>query len=81
MTFNFDTSKLSQAAGRKVTPHDNCIVLDVGTGSFPRDIEVRLPDDDGARQIAIWDGSLDLAIQNGALPAWAALIAEQASIE
>lgn len=64
MTSNFDTSKLSQAASRKATPHDNCIVLDLGTGSFPRDIEVRLPDDDGARQIAIWDGSLDLAIND-----------------
>lgn len=64
MTFNFDTSKLSQAAGRKATPHDNCIVLDLGTGTFPRDIEVRLPDDDGARQIAIWDGSLNLSVDD-----------------
>lgn len=64
MTFDFDTSELSQAAARKVTPHDNCVVLDLGTGSFPRDIEVRLPDDDGARQIAIWDGSLNLSIND-----------------
>lgn len=67
MTFNFDTSELSQAAARKITLHDNCIVLDLGAGSFPRDIEVRLPDDDGARQIAIWDGSLNLAINDEVL--------------
>jgi len=67
MPLNFDTSKLSQAAGRKATPHDNCTVLDLGSGSFPRDIEVRLPGDDGARQTAVWDGGLDLAINNKVL--------------
>jgi hypothetical protein len=64
---SFDVSGLSQAAARKITPHDNCLVLDLGTGSFPRDIEVRLLDDDGARQIAIWDGALDLAINDEVL--------------
>ena len=67
MAFDFDTSKLSQVSARKVTPHDNCVVLDLGTGAFPRDIEVRLPDDDGARQTALWDGGLDLAINDEVL--------------
>ena len=67
MPFEIDVSGLSQAAAVKVTPHDNCIVLDLGTGAFPRDIEVRLPDDDGARQIALWDGSLNLAINDEVL--------------
>lgn len=62
--FDFDVSELSQATGRKATPHDNCVVLDLGSGAFPRDIEVRLPDDDGARQIAVWDGSLNLSIND-----------------
>jgi hypothetical protein len=59
-----DTTKLSQAGQRKLTPHDNCTVLDLGTGSFPRLIELRLPGVDGARQSALWDGSLDLAIND-----------------
>ena len=67
MGFDFDTSKLTQASARKVTPHDNCVVLDLGAGNFPRDIEVRLPDDDGARQTALWDGGLDLAINDEVL--------------
>ena len=67
MAFDFDTSELTQASARKVTPHDNCVVLDLGTGTFPRDIEVRLPDDDGARQTALWDGGLDLAINDEVL--------------
>jgi hypothetical protein len=64
MALNLDISKLTQAAAMKATPHDNCIVLDLGTGSFPRDIEVRLPDDDGARQNALWDGSLNLSVND-----------------
>lgn len=60
--FNVDVTKLSQAGARKTTPHENCEVLDVGSGSFPRYIEVRLPDDDGARQVALWDGSLNLEV-------------------
>lgn len=67
MPLDLDTSKLNQATRRKAAPHDNCIVLDLGTGAFPRDIEVRLPDDDGARQIAVWDGSLNLAINDEVL--------------
>lgn len=59
-----DTTKLSQAGQRKLTPHDNCTVLDIGTGSFPRLIELRLPGVDGARQSALWDGSLDLAVND-----------------
>ena len=60
--FNVDVTKLRQAGARKTTPHENCEVLDVGSGSFPRYIEVRLPDDDGARQVALWDGSLNLEV-------------------
>jgi hypothetical protein len=67
MAPNFDVSKLTQAAAMKATPHDNCIVLDLGTGFFPRDIEVRLPDDDGARQNALWDGSLNLSVNDEVL--------------
>jgi hypothetical protein len=59
-----DTTKLSQAGSRKLTPHDNCTVLDLGAGSFPRLVELRLPGVDGARQSALWDGSLDLAIND-----------------
>ncbi|KKM17324.1 hypothetical protein LCGC14_1676980, partial [marine sediment metagenome] len=43
------------------------VVLDLGTGAFPRDIEVRLPDDDGARQNALWDGSLNLSVNDEVL--------------
>lgn len=67
MALNLDISKLTQAGARKPTAHDNCIVLDLGTGPFPRDIEVRLPDDDGARQNALWDGSLNLAVNDEVL--------------
>lgn len=67
MSLNLDVSKLTQSAAMKATPHDNCIVLDLGTGAFPRDIEVRLPDDDGARQNALWDGSLNLAVNDEVL--------------
>lgn len=67
MALNLDVSKLTQSAAMKATPHDNCVVLDLGTGAFPRDIEVRLPDDDGARQNALWDGSLNLAINDEVL--------------
>jgi hypothetical protein len=67
MALNLDTSKLGQAAAVKITPHDNCTVLDVGSGTFPRYIEVRLPDDDGARQTALWDGSLNLAVNDEVL--------------
>lgn len=67
MALNLDISELTQAAAMKATPHDNCIVLGLGTGAFPRDIEVRLPDDDGARQNALWDGSLNLSINDEVL--------------
>ena len=67
MALNLDVSELTQAAAMKATPHDNCIVLDLGTGPFPRDIEVRLPDDDGARQNALWDGSLNLSVNDEVL--------------
>ncbi len=72
-----DTSKLVKGIKQNSIPHDNCTVLDVGTGTFPRDIEVRPPGDDGARMNAIWDGSLDLevndivlAIEYGQQTAW-----------
>ena len=67
MALNLDVSKLTQSAAAKATPHDNCVVLDLGAGSFPRDIEVRLPDDDGARQNALWDGSLNLSVNDEVL--------------
>lgn len=73
-----DTTKLRQAGFRKTVTHDNCNVLDIGSGSFPRYIEVRPPGDDGSRMTAIWDGILDLAVNNkvkcieyGANPIWA----------
>jgi hypothetical protein len=61
---DLDTTKLAQKGAQKLTPHDNCTVLDLGAGSFPRLIELRLPGVDGARQSALWDGSLDLAIND-----------------
>ncbi|MEE8208304.1 MAG: hypothetical protein V3T88_05050, partial [Nitrosomonadaceae bacterium] len=64
MVMQLDTSKLSQAGFKKTVSHDNCIVLDIGTGSFPRYIEVRPPGDDGSRQTAIWDGIFDLAVND-----------------
>jgi len=67
MAPNFDVSKLTQAAAANAKPHDNLVVLDLGTGAFPRDIEVRLPDDDGARQNALWDGSLNLSVNDEVL--------------
>lgn len=48
MTTTTDFTKLRVAAGSKVRYIDNCIVLDVGSGAFPREIEVRIPGDDGA---------------------------------
>ncbi len=73
-----DTTKLRQAGFRKTVTHDNCNVLDIGSGSFPRYIEVRPPGDDGSRMTAIWDGILDIAVNNtvkcieyGANPIWA----------
>jgi hypothetical protein len=72
-----DTTKLRQSGFRKTVSHDNCVVLAIGTGSFPRYIEVRPPGDDGSRMTAIWDGSLDLAVNNkviaieyGGNPVW-----------
>lgn len=59
-----DTTKLRQAGFRKTVTHDNCNVLDIGSGSYPRYIEVRPPGDDGSRMTAIWDGSLDLAVND-----------------
>lgn len=59
-----DTTKLKQAGFRKTVSHDNCVVLDIGSGSFPRYIEVRPPGDDGSRMTAIWNGSLDLAVND-----------------
>lgn len=67
MALILDVSELTQTAAMKPTAHDNCIVLGLGTGPFPRDIEVRLPDDDGARQNALWDGSLSLAVNDKVL--------------
>ena len=67
MALNLDVSKLTQAAAANAKPHDNLVVLDLGTGTFPRDIEVRLPDDDGARQNALWDGSLNLSVNDEVL--------------
>lgn len=70
MTFSIDnlnTEKLTQAAIRKLTPHDNCKVINLdpfSLGTFPRMIELRLPGDDGAVQTALWDGSLDLAVDD-----------------
>jgi hypothetical protein len=61
---DLDTTKLAQKGAQKLTPHDNCTVLDLGAGSFPRLIELRLPGVDGARQSALWDGSLDLAVND-----------------
>lgn len=66
VALNLDVSKLTQSVAMKATPHD-CIVLDLGAGAFPRDIEVRLPDDDGARQNALWDGSLNLSVNDEVL--------------
>jgi len=59
-----DTTKLRQSGFRKTVSHDNCVVLDIKTGSFPRYIEVRPPGDDGSRMTALWDGSLDLAVND-----------------
>lgn len=59
-----DTTKLKQAGFRKTVSHDNCNVLDIGSGSFPRYIEVRPPGDDGSRMTAIWDGILNLAVND-----------------
>ncbi len=59
-----DTTKIRQAGFRKTVSHDNCIVLDISSGAYPRYIEVRPPGDDGSRQTAIWDGSLDLAVND-----------------
>ena len=64
MTFNFDTSELTQTAARRVTPHDNCIVTELSSGAFPRYIKVQLPDEDGAQKVALWDGSLDLEVND-----------------
>ncbi len=64
-----DTTKLVQAGQRKLTPHDNCTVLDldllgVGSSVYPRIIEIRIPGIDGARQSALWDGAIDLAVDD-----------------
>lgn len=64
-----NTTKLSQSGSRKLTPHDNCTVLDldilgVGASVYPRVIEIRIPGIDGARQSALWDGSLDLEVND-----------------
>jgi hypothetical protein len=59
-----NTTKLKQAGFRKTVSHDNCVVLDIGSGTFPRYIEVRPPGDDGSRMTALWDGSLDLAVND-----------------
>jgi hypothetical protein len=64
MAFELDTTKLRQAGFRKTVSHDNCVVLDIGSGSFPRYIEVRPPGDDGSRMTAVWDGSLELAVND-----------------
>lgn len=66
---NLDTTKLSQSGSKKLTPHDNCTVLDLdiegkGASVWPRLVEIRIPGIDGARQSAIWDGTLDLAVND-----------------
>lgn len=61
---NLDTTKLFQAGFNKATFHDNCTVLDVGSGAFPRRIEIRPPGDDGARMTAIWNGSFSLSVND-----------------
>lgn len=45
-------------------PVDNCTVLDIGSGSFPREIEVRLPGADGSRLTVIWYGDIALAVND-----------------
>lgn len=74
---NLDTTRLKQAGGKKATLHDNCTVLDVGSGAFPRTIEIRPPGSVGARQLALWDGGLDLSVNDiviatayGGSPIW-----------
>ncbi len=64
INMELDTTKLKQAGFRKTVSHDNCNVLDIGSGSFPRYIEVRPPGDDGSRMTAIWDGILNLAVND-----------------
>lgn len=44
--------------------HDNLTVTDISSGAFPRYIEVRMPGADGALRTAIWDGSLNLAVDD-----------------
>lgn len=64
---DLNTESLNQAAIRKLTPHDNCTVVNLdpfSLGTFPRMIELRLPGDDGAIQTALWDGSLDLEVND-----------------
>lgn len=62
-----DTTELSRKGSTKATPHDNCKVLDIGSGNYPRFVEVQVPGSDGARQTALWDGSLDLAVNDKVL--------------
>lgn len=49
----FDLTRLKQSVDNRVRYIDNCSVLDIGSGDFPRQIIVRPPGSDGARLIAI----------------------------
>ena len=53
MTLNIDLTQLTKAAENKVTYIDNCVVTSIGSGAFPRQIEVRAPGVDGALLIAV----------------------------
>ena len=41
-----------------------CQVADLGSGSFPRTIIVRLPYSDGSTKPVRWDGSLNLTVND-----------------
>ena len=42
----------------------SCQVVDLGSGSYPRTITVRLPFSDGATKLVRWDGSIPLAVND-----------------
>lgn len=52
MVVGLDITKLKSP----IKVHKNCTVIDVGSGAFPRYIEVRMPGPDGARRTAEWNG-------------------------
>lgn len=53
MALIVDSTNLRIAAGKKVRYYDNCSVVDIGSGSFPREIVVQTPGDDGEQLIAV----------------------------